>query len=348
MSEAIADYTEAEIQLLIALIELVRPIETPNNNHYSFYPQTLETAGAYFRGLRQDWTPAYNTLQSRGLLSTTTGSQALTTDGIAIAMKLRRARPPIYYWYEEYYATAPHSSAYRSFCESLYGRYLCQTGFSDMQQLDRLITVSQLTSGQSALDIGCGIGLIADYVSEITDCNVVGFDYSPTAISCANMLAQRKPDKLAFHCANMDSISLPEHSFDVTYAIDTLYMPNDLVATLRQIYNLLKPNGSLNVYYTHMLSDTQSPRESLEADKTPLAIGLSQSGYQWQAWDVSAETHKHLQRRYQRGQQMQAEFEREGNVSLHQFIIAESEHGTNAYDQATTNMRRYLYHAEPV
>ncbi len=41
-------YTEPEIQLLIALIELSNPIETPNNNFYHFYPHSLEEAAAYF------------------------------------------------------------------------------------------------------------------------------------------------------------------------------------------------------------------------------------------------------------------------------------------------------------
>ena len=347
MSDAITNLTEPEIQLLIALIELQHPTETPNNNFYTFYPQSLDDAAMYFRGLRQDWKLAYQSLQSRGLLLNTAEAWALTTDGITMATVLRRARPPIYYWYEEYYAAAPQSKAYCSYCEQLYGRYLCQTGYSDLHQLDTLITVSQLRSGQRALDIGCGIGLIAEYVSDKTHSNVVGFDYSPAAIAHANSLAQHKPDNLTFRCANMDSINLPEHNFDVIYAIDTLYMPNDLAATLSVIRNLLKPNGSLIAYYTHMLSDKLAPRNSLEADKTPLADGLDQSGYQYQTCDVSADTHTHLQRRYELGQQMQGEFEREGNTALHHFIIAESDSGTTAYDQTTTNMRRYLYLAKP-
>jgi len=35
----VENLAEAEIQLLIALIELEEPVETPNNNFYEFYPK---------------------------------------------------------------------------------------------------------------------------------------------------------------------------------------------------------------------------------------------------------------------------------------------------------------------
>ena len=62
--------SEAEIQVLIVLIELSQPIETPNNNFYRFHPQTVEEAAAYFKGFRADWGEAYDDLAQRGLLET--------------------------------------------------------------------------------------------------------------------------------------------------------------------------------------------------------------------------------------------------------------------------------------
>ena len=48
-------YSEAEIQTLIAHLELELPIETPNNIGYTFYPQNLAQAGCYFRRALADW-----------------------------------------------------------------------------------------------------------------------------------------------------------------------------------------------------------------------------------------------------------------------------------------------------
>ncbi len=109
--------SEAEIQVLIALIELARPVETPNNNFYRFHPQTLAEAAADFKGFRADWSEAYDGLALRGLLEPGAGGWTLTAAGLKTAAEVRRARPPIYYWYREYYTTAPLSPAYRRFCE---------------------------------------------------------------------------------------------------------------------------------------------------------------------------------------------------------------------------------------
>ena len=109
--------SEAEIQVLITLIELAYPVETPNNNFYHFHPQTLNEAATYFKGFRADWSEAYDDLALRGLLEPGVGGWALTAAGLKTAVEMRRARPPIYYWYREYYTTAPHSPAYLRFCE---------------------------------------------------------------------------------------------------------------------------------------------------------------------------------------------------------------------------------------
>ncbi len=96
------ELTEAEIQLLIALIELSQPVETSNNNFYSFYPKTFDEAGMYFRRFREDWTPAYQSLAAKGLLE----GDALTPAGVDAANRLRAERPPIYYFYRDYYTAS--------------------------------------------------------------------------------------------------------------------------------------------------------------------------------------------------------------------------------------------------
>src|SRR5512146_561253 len=121
---------EAERQVLIALIELAEPIETPNNTHYNFYPKTLEDAATYFRSLRQDWTMASARLAARGLLNHGEAGYTLTSAGAALARQERLDHPPIWYWYREYYTITRRSRAYSRFCEDLYGRDMCQTDFS--------------------------------------------------------------------------------------------------------------------------------------------------------------------------------------------------------------------------
>ncbi|MCL5995192.1 MAG: methyltransferase domain-containing protein [Chloroflexi bacterium] len=337
-------YSEAEIQVLIVLIELAQPKETPNNNFYTFYPKTVEEAARYFKSYRVDWAGAYPDLAAKGLISKQGNTYVLTPKGIGVANQVRDARPPIWYWYKQYYSSAPHSRAYATFCERLYGKALCQTNFSDMAQLDKLIEVTRLNSRDHVLDLGCGAGFIAEYVSDRTGASFTGIDYSPEAIAVAQARTAHKRHCLSFQVANMDSLDFPSGSFSAILSIDTLYMPNDLDATLRTLMAVLKPGGQMAVFYSHMLWDTQAPRESLLPENTPLGTALMRCGLPFQTWDFSAETYRHLQQKRQIGLELKAAFEAEGNQALYDYIMAESEGSTTPFDPATATSSRYLYH----
>ena len=88
---------EAEIQLLIALIEIEDPVETPNNNFYSFYPESIEQAAKYFRKYLEDWTDSYSSLSVLELFYKIEMEYHLTEKGRDIAGYLRKNRPPIWY-----------------------------------------------------------------------------------------------------------------------------------------------------------------------------------------------------------------------------------------------------------
>jgi ubiquinone/menaquinone biosynthesis C-methylase UbiE len=342
-----SDYTEAEIQLLIALLELAQPIETPNNNHYRFYPKTLDEAATYFRGLRADWTPAYATLAARGLLAQGDGG-TLTAAGMAAAAQLRASRPPIFYWYQEYYAAAPHSPAYAKFCAALYGKALCQTNFSDMAQIDALLAATRLGPANRALDLGCGVGLIAEHVSDVTGAHVTGLDYSPVAIAEAQRRTATKADRLCFTIGNLDDLPFPRHSFDTLISIDTLYMPNDLDATLAQMVHLLTLGGQMAIFYLHMLwglpPDHPNPRATLAPAGTPLGEALARAGLRYTTQDFSAATYAHMQAKHRLGRAMQTEFAAEDRAWLADYILAESEANDAPFDPTTTYLSRYLYH----
>ena len=61
-------YREDEIQALIVLDELTDPVETPNNNHYAFFPGGVAEAQTYFRRSALDLSDAFETLMKRGLV----------------------------------------------------------------------------------------------------------------------------------------------------------------------------------------------------------------------------------------------------------------------------------------
>src|SRR5512140_2189631 len=256
-------FNETEIQLLIALVELAQPVETPNNNHYKFYPHSLEEAGTYFKSLRLDWSPAYASLMALGLIQSIGGHIQLTPAGLAEARRLRTARPPIYYWYEEFYTRAPRSAAYSQFCTRLYGQDLCQAGFSDMEQIDALRAAAKLSAGSRALELGCGAGGVAEYLSDASGASILGIDYSPAAIDEAQRRTAAKAGRLEYRLANMDDLDFAPHSFQAVISIDTLYMPTDLDVTLQRAVRWLVPGGRLLAYYMQFLWDAGGERSGL-------------------------------------------------------------------------------------
>ncbi len=336
-------FSEAEIQVLIALLELVRPKETPNNNFYTFYPKTLEEAATYFRKFRVDWTDAYAGLAAQGLLVQAVSLYRLTEAGCAAAEKVRDARPPNWYWYKDLFAESPRSPTFVRFCEALYGKYLCQAGFSDMAQLDAMLRALDLGDRSRALDLGCGIGMVAEYFSDVSGAHVSGMDYIPEAIAQAQERTAAKRHRLSFHVGNLDNLPFPPGSFDVLMSIDTLYMPNDLDSTLAQMRGLLAPGGRMAIFYTHMLWEPGSPRDSLQADKTPLGRALGQAGLAFHAQDFTAVTYALMQRKRQLAEAMRADFAAEGRSFLCEHLVAESEGNAAPFDPQTCTMSRYLY-----
>lgn len=336
-------FTEAERQVLIALIELCEPIETPNNTHYTFFPRTLAEAAAYFRGLRLDWSPAYLSLHKRGLITGSAEVCSLTEAGIAAARQERLDHPPIWYWYREYYTITAHSPVYSRFCERLYGRDLCQTNFSDMTQIDFLVQQSGLQPGMRALDLGCGNGLFAEYLSDCTGAQVSGLDYTPEAIDQALARTISKRSRLQFSVGNLDHMGEIAGKFDLLTSIDTLYMPNHLPQTLRTMEHLLAPRGKMLIYYGEMVSDLAEARDLLRPEGTTLAQALHAAALPYRTWDFSASTYALMQRKRKLAREMQPEFAAEGTLFLYDHVFAESSEGDAPYDPASPTLCRYLY-----
>ncbi len=341
------NYTEAEIQLLIALIELAEPISTPNNNHYIFFPKTMEEAACYFRGLHQDLTSAYASLTKKGAIVNPPHPPLLTPAGRQLAVDLRAARPPIYYWYQESNKTTQTSTAYADFCERLFGKNLCQYCFSDMDQLNQMLSVLHLNPSSKVLDLGCAKGMIAEYFSDTTGAQFTGIDYSEEAVAQALERTQSKRSRLDFQIQNMDDLKFPEACFDAVISIDTLYMPNDLTKTLRKVVEMLKPGGQILAFYTQMIDPGHGNRDELLPANTPLGVSLREIGLPFTTTDFSPANTIHLQKKHLLGQQMKAAFEKEGSLALWENIMAESESSLAPYDPGHASITRYLYRICP-
>ncbi len=211
----------------------------------------------------------------------------------------------------------------------------------------RLTTCSgllALTPQSRVLDLGCGTGRLAEYISDTTGACLYGMDYCPEAIEIANARTETKRDRLSYQVGNLDHLDYAEHFFDVILSIDSLYMPNQLEETLQKMVRLLKAGGQIAAFYTQMVWGSQAKRDSLLPEKTPLGEALGKAGLPYQAYDYSRQTYRLMQQKRSLGEEMKDVFNAEGNQALYEFIVNESESSLAPYDAETCNFARYLYH----
>src|SRR5512140_1846607 len=135
-------------------------------------------------------------------------------------------------FYESFYAAVETSQAHHAFCERVFGRDLCQHGFMDQRQLDLLLQVTQPDSTKDVLDLGCGNGRIAEYLSDHSGAHFTGLDYIPLAILQAQIRTITKASRLAFLLGDINQLELPLHAFDLVVSIDSIYFSTDYTTTI--------------------------------------------------------------------------------------------------------------------
>jgi len=334
-------YSEAEIQALIAHLELEQPIETPNNIGYTFYPQNLPQAGRYFRRALVDWSAAYPRLVTQGMLTQQADGYRLTPCGAHTAALLRRARPPIYYWYVDFYQAIQSSRAHGSLCERLFGKNLGQDGFAEIGHLATMLEALKVCAADRVLDLGCGNGGITAYLAQASGAHVFGIDYIPEAIHQAQQRAAHNA-RLAFALGNLDALPFAPRSLDVIVAIDSLYMPNDLIATVEQMRALLRRGGRMGLFYSFALwEDPTAGAEQLRADRTPLGTALCVNDHPFQALDFTRADQQHALRKQRLAEELKPAFAQEGNLFLYEVQAATAAGVIRAI--AANQHVRYLY-----
>lgn len=321
-------YREDEIQALIVLDELTDPVETPNNNHYAFFPRDVGEARMYFRRSALDLSDAFETLTKRGLVQED-DAWALTPPGKAIADEIRRLRPPIWYWYVDFYKAIENSGAFSEYCRRVFGRDLGQHGFSDLSQIHRMLEVVRPDRASQVLDIGCGNGKIAEYVSELTHASVTGVDYVPEAITQALARTRDKRERLRFKVGDIEALNLEAESFDVILSIDSVFFGTELRATLANLEEMLKAGGQMAIFFCGDLS-----------------AALRENDLPYEVHDLSQAHHEHLQLKHRVASELREAFEEEGNGFIWDNLMTESAARSDPYDPATCSATRFLYHAK--
>lgn len=238
--------------------------------------------------------------------------------------------------YEEFYAMAEKSNAFRAFCRDAFGEDFSQDGFSDVRQIDRILQYVPSKENVHILDIGCGNGKMLGYLQKKTGAYIHGFDYSKKAIRTACKLF---PVNSEFREGVIGEIEYPEESFDVITSMDTMYFAKDMNVFVTQIYQWLREDGVFFVGYQE--GEVMPKTES--ADTTVFAKALKSNGISYEATDITEQTYELLRTKRIAAIAHSAKFEAEGHKNWYNMLMAQTECVTEPYEQFKEKMARYIY-----
>ncbi len=168
---------------------------------------------------------------------------------------------------------------------SLYGRFVwdAQKEQAQVQRIVEIICSRRVEPGERVLDAGCGTGNHALGLAR-AGFEVVGIDYAAGMLVRARdkMADGLSADKLSFRQADLNApLEFPDACFEHVINVSVLQATSDPAFTLRQLWRVLKPGGTLALLHapkpeSHALPLRQAIRRrarSLDA-RTPWRVAL--------------------------------------------------------------------------
>jgi ubiquinone/menaquinone biosynthesis C-methylase UbiE len=330
------DLEEAEIQVLASVFG-AESDKQPTDR------VALESRGQErYWIFREDWSRAFDSLVNKALIDGDDDGYHLTEQSRSLAECYFKERPDYYwYFYQHFYDAANASEAHSQFCQRVYGLDLCQEGMTDMASVQLLIDKLTIQPGQQVADLGCGAGGISEWISDQTGTAVTGVDYSTVAIATAFSRTQSKRSRLHFVEADLNTLDLPDKSFDAAIVVDAIYWVDNEKDVLARIVKTLKPGGKLAILIVHLLEYCEAPEE-LEIDKTYIASALDDLKLNYQSFDLTDSFSRFWPRAKQTMLALKDDFEREGNGYICEHWLREANKEFLPALEAD-ELRRYLY-----
>jgi ubiquinone/menaquinone biosynthesis C-methylase UbiE len=333
---AMTDLNEAEIQVLASL-------QQADDESLPADRASLEKGGERYWIYREDWSDAFSILIAKGLIEGNDSGYRLTDTGRPLGRAYYDERPEwMYYHYQRFWKPAYESAAHSRHCERVFGKDLCQDGMVDMAALQDLLARLDLKADQHLLDLGCGAGVITEYISDLTGARLTGLDYAQAAINMAHERTATKRNRLTFVRGDLNSLDLPAQSFDAAISLDTLYWAADLVDTMSRVVRAIKSGGQIGIFMMQGPWDDDPPG-TVPAEETELGKALSKLNLRYEAYDYTARNVEFWQRHWQSSVDLRGEYEAEGNGFIAESLIKEAEEDVLPAIKAE-KMTRYLYH----
>jgi SAM-dependent methyltransferase len=334
------EFTSVEQHVLAAVRSCVRRRTTPTEQALGEHFQDLSQLPELndFGAQLEEWGQAIVSLVEKGVLIREDEAYALAEQGQAYARRF--AKQLASQFYDRWMIRHAQSPTYHTFCQRLYGQDLCQFNMVTKPQLEKLLQELRLTPKDRVLDMGCGIGTVTEYISDVTRATITGLDQAAAAIAHAQERTAGKRERLTFLVGDMDELTFPADSFEAIIALDTLYFVEDLPSTLSRMKEMLAPDGRMGLFWSEV-TESNGLEERLRPEKTKLAEALVETGLPFQFWDMTREERELWVGIVALAEELRPAFEAEGNHELYKSIILEGQEMASYVEAGRTS--RYLY-----
>ncbi|MFC1477161.1 class I SAM-dependent methyltransferase [candidate division KSB1 bacterium] len=135
----------------------------------------------------------------------------------------------------------------KEYCQRLYGKYLAQWNMLTMDQLNNMVDILKKEQPEKLLDVGCGAGVITEYIHAETGSAITAVDKNRKAIQSARKRNPNTPD-LHFKVMNFDNIELKDTLFDAVIAIDSLHFSYNIEGIIKNLIEITREGALWLVY----------------------------------------------------------------------------------------------------
>ncbi len=238
--------------------------------------------------------------------------------------------------YEKFYKMARKSDAFAAYCIDAFGEDFSQDGFSDIEQINRILEFIPDRDEVHILDIGCGNGKMLHYLQKKTGAYIHGFDYSSKAIETARI---HYTERAEFREGIIGEIEYPSELFDVIISMDTMYFAQNMTAFVSQIKKWMKPNGVLFIAYQEgdVVTKTQN------SDTTLINKALRANDMKVSVIDITRQSYDLLKKKRVAAQAHKSEFVKERHHKWYEVLIYQTEYASVPYEEFLKKMARYIY-----